>query len=137
MLGEETLGWPEPPKRGEGKSIEEALEEYPDLLAIVDTTEQRVQRPGDEDDQRRHYSGKKKAYTRKTAIVVNERGRIRDVSDSTPGFKHDLQHMTESRVIDNIPEGVTTIGDADFDGLQNYYPERVSVHLIRPGAITP
>ena len=124
ILGEETLGWPEPPKRGEGKSIEEALEEYPDLLAIVDTTEQRVQRPGDEDDQRRHYSGKKKAYTRKTAIVVNERGRIRDVSDSTPGSKHDLKHVVESRVIDSIPEDVTTIGDAGFDGLQNYYPER-------------
>ena len=124
MLGEETLGWPEPPKRGEGKSIEEALRAYPDLLAIVDTTEQRVQRPGDDDDQRRHYSGKKKAHTRKTAIVVNERGRIRDASDSTPGSKHDLKHVVESRVIDSIPEDVTTIGDAGFDGLQNYYPER-------------
>lgn len=124
MLGEETLGWPEPPKRGEGKSIEEALRAYPDLLAIVDTTEQRVQRPGNDDDQRRHYSGKKKAHTRKTAIVVNERGRIRDVSESTPGSKHDLKHVVESRVIDSIPEDVTTIGDAGFDGLQNYYPER-------------
>ena len=124
MLGEETLGWPEPPKRGEGKSVDEALRAYPDLLAIVDTTEQRVQRPGDDDDQRRHYSGKKKAHTRKTAIVVNERGRIRDVSDSTPGSKHDLKHVIESRVIDKIPEDVTTIGDAGFDGLQNYYPER-------------
>jgi hypothetical protein len=25
MLGEETLGWPEPPKRGEGKSIPSVL----------------------------------------------------------------------------------------------------------------
>ena len=123
-LGEETLGWPEPPKRGEGKSVEQALQEYPDLLAIVDTTEQRIQRPGDDDDQRRHYSGKKKAHTRKTAIVVNERGRIRDVSHSTPGSKHDLKHVVESQVIDEIPEDVTVIGDAGLDGLQNYYPER-------------
>jgi transposase len=124
VLGEETLGWPEPPKRGEGKSVEQALREYPDLLAIIDTTEQRVQRPGDDDDQRQHYSGKKKAHTRKTAIVVNERGRIRDVSDSTAGSKHDLRHVVESRVIDHIPEEVTAIGDAGFDGLQNYYPQR-------------
>ena len=123
-LGEETLGWPEPPKRGEGKSVEQALREYPDLLAIVDTTEQRIQRPGDNDDQKRHYSGKKKAHTRKTAIVVNERGRIRGVSHSTPGSKHDLKHVVESQVIDEIPEDVTVIGDAGFDGLQNYYPER-------------
>jgi IS5 family transposase len=123
-LGEETLGWPEPPKRGEGKSIEQVLREYPDLLAIVDATEQCVQRPDDDDRQRRHYSGKKKAHTRKTAIVVNERGRIRDVTHSTPGSKHDLKHVVESQVIDNIPEYLTVIGDAGFDGLQNYYSER-------------
>jgi IS5 family transposase len=123
-LGEETLGWPEPPQRGQGKSVEQALREYPDLLAIIDTTEQRVQRPGDDDDQRRHYSGKKKAHTRKTAIVVNERGRIREVSHSTPGSKHDLRHVVESHVVDEIPQEVTVIGDAGFDGLQNHYPER-------------
>lgn len=123
-LGEETLGWPEPPQRGQGKSVEQALREYPDLLAIVDATEQRVQRPGDDERQRRHYSGKKKAHTRKTAIVVNERGRIRDVTHSTPGSKHDLKHVVESQMIDEIPQDVTVIGDAGFDGLPNYYPER-------------
>ena len=123
-LGEETLGWPEPPQRGQGKSVEQALREYPDLLAIVDATEQRIQRPGDDERQRRHYSGKKKAHTRKTAIVVNERGRIRDVTHSTPGSKHDLKHVVESHMIDEIPQDVTVIGDAGFDGLPNYYPER-------------
>jgi hypothetical protein len=62
-LGDETLGWPEPPTRGKGKSVEEALQECPDLLAIVDTTEQRVRRPRDNDQQKQHYSGKKKART--------------------------------------------------------------------------
>ena len=123
-LGEETLGWSEPPRRGQGKSVEEALREYPDLLAILDTTEQRVQRPGDDDDQKRHYSGKKKAHTRKTAIVVNERGRIRNVSPSTPGSTHDLRHVVESQVVHEVPQEVTVIGDAAFEGLQNYYPER-------------
>jgi len=124
LLGDETLGWPEPPKRGEGKSVEEALREYPDLLAIVDTTEQRVQRPGDKERQRQHYSGKKKAHTRKTGIVVNERGRIRAVTPSTPGSKHDLKHVVEAGVIEKVPPWITTIGDAGFDGLHNYYPER-------------
>lgn len=123
-LGEETFGWPEPPKRGQGKSVEQALQEYPDLLAIVDTTEQRIQRPGDDERQKKHYSGKKKAHTRKTAIIVNQHGRIRDVTHSTPGSKHDLKHVVESRIIDHIPENVTVIGDAGFDGLQNYYPDR-------------
>ena len=41
-LGDATLGWPDPPKRGEGKTAEEALRE---MLAIVDATEQRIRRP--------------------------------------------------------------------------------------------
>lgn len=124
LLGEETLGWPEPPKRGEGKDVAEALQECPDLLAIVDATEQRVQRPSDNDQQKEHYSGKKKAHTRKTAIVVNEHGRIRDVTESAPGSKHDLRLTVEAHVVDRVPEGIPVIGDAGFDGLQNYYPER-------------
>lgn len=123
-LGDESLGWPDPPRRGEGKSVEQVLREYPDLLAIVDTTEQRIQRPSNDERQRKHYSGKKKTHTRKTAIVVNEKGRIRDVTHSTPGSRHDLKHVVESRVIDPIPADVTVMGDAAFDGLQNYYPER-------------
>jgi IS5 family transposase len=94
------------------------------LLAIVDATEQRIQRPGDDARQRHHYSGKKKAHTRKTAILVNERGRIREVTSSTPGATHDLKHVVESQVIDQVPQQVAVIGDAGFDGLQNYYPER-------------
>jgi hypothetical protein len=123
LLGEETLGWPEPPKRGEGKDVAEALQECPDLLAIVDATEQRIQHPSDGDEQRRHYSGKKKAHTRKTGIVVNEHGRIRAVTESAPGSKHDLKLTVESRVVDGVPEGIPIIGDAGFDGLQNYCPE--------------
>lgn len=123
-LGDETLGWPTPPKRGEGKSVEEALRECPDLLAIVDTTEQRVRRPRDNERQKQHYSGKKKAHTRKTGIVVNEQGRIRAVTASTPGSKHDLKHVVEAGVLERVPPGVTAIGDAGFDGLPNYYPER-------------
>ena len=123
-LGDATLGWPEPPKRGEGKTIDQALEAYADLLAIVDCTEQKVRRSQGEDTQKKHYSGKKKTHTRKTAIVVNERGLIRAITSSTPGSQHDLKHVATAGVIDEIPKDVTTVGDAGFDGLQNYYPER-------------
>jgi hypothetical protein len=85
QLEDETLGRPELPKRGEGKSIEQALRDYPDLLAIIDTTEQPVERPGDDEQQKAHYSRKKKRHTHKTQITVNEKGIIRDVSASTPG----------------------------------------------------
>jgi len=41
-VGEATLGWSEPPKRG--KSIAQAREEHPDLFTFVDATEQPVRR---------------------------------------------------------------------------------------------
>jgi hypothetical protein len=122
QLGDATLGWPEPPKRGEGKSIEQALRNYPDLLAVIDATEQPVQRPGDDEQQRAHYSGKKKRHTRKTQIIVNEKGHIRDVSSSTPGSVHDLAHFRQSGAAQRIPEEVTAGGDAGYQGLHREMP---------------
>lgn len=122
QLGDATLGWPEPPKRGEGKSIEQALRDYPDLLAIIDATEQPVQRPSDDEQQRAHYSGKKKRHTRKTQIIVNEKGVIRDISASTPGSVHDLEHFRQSGAAQRIPEKVTAGGDAGYQGLHKELP---------------
>ncbi len=122
-VGEGTLGWPEPPKRGQGKSVAEALATYPDLLAIVDATEQSVCRSSDNDTQRDHYSGKKKRHTRKTQIIVNEHGEIRHLSRSTPGKIHDIKHFRGSGAADEIPPQTTVAGDAGYDGLGHDLPE--------------
>ena len=123
QLGDATLGWPEPPKRGEGKSIAQALHDYPDLLAIVDATEQAVQRSSDNEQQKAHYSGKKKRHTRKTQIIVTEKGEIRDVSASTPGATHDLELFRQSGAAEKIPEEVTAGGDSGYQGLHNELPD--------------
>ena len=123
QLGDETLGWPEPPQRGEGRSIEQALRDYPDLLAIIDATEQPVERPSDNEQQKEHYSGKKKRHTRKTQVIVNEKGVIRDVSASTPGSVHDLEHFRQSGAAQRIPKVVTTGGDAGYQGLHKELPD--------------
>jgi CRP-like cAMP-binding protein len=57
QLGETPSGWPEPPKRGQGKNIEQALHAYPDLLAIVNETKQTDQFPGDPAQQKAPYPG--------------------------------------------------------------------------------
>jgi transposase len=123
LLGDETLGWPEPPQRGEGRSIEQALHDYPDLLAIIDATEQAVERSSDNEQQKVHYSGKKKRHTRKTQIIVNEKGVIRDVSASTPGSVHDLKHFRQSGAAQRIPKEVTAGGDAGYQGLHKELPD--------------
>lgn len=120
-VGEATLGWPEPPKRG--KSIEEVRETHPDLFAFVDATEQPVRRSKDYETQKKHYSGKKKRHTRKVQIVVNEEGIVRDVSRSVPGSMHDRRLFTQSGVANKIPKEVVVGGDAGYQGIQKDLPD--------------
>jgi len=122
-VGEGTLGWPEPPKRGEGKTVEQALQSYPDLFAVIDATEQSVRRSSNDDTQREHYSGKKKRHTRKTQLIVNEEGVIRHLSPSTPGSVHDIKHFRGAGAAEEIPKQVTAAGDAGYDGLGDALPE--------------
>lgn len=123
IVGEGTLGWPEPPQRGQGKNVAQALAEYPDLFALVDATEQAVRRSSDDQTQRQHYSGKKKRHTRKTQLIVNEHGQIRHLSASTPGSVHDLKHFRGSGAGEQIPQQTTVGGDAGYDGLGDDLPD--------------
>ena len=127
-VGESTLGWQEPPKRG--KSIEKVMEEHPDLFAFVDATEQPVRRSKDYETQKKHYSGKKKRHTRKVQIIVNEDGIVRDVSESVPGSVHDRKLFTLSGTPDKIPKGITVGGDSGYQGIQDDLPGYSVITLI-------
>jgi hypothetical protein len=135
VLGEATLDWATPPQRGQTKGLAQARTEHPDLFAIVDATEQPVRRSSKDDEQRKHYSGKKKRHTRKTQIIVNEHGEIRDVSQSTPGSVHDLEHFRQSKVGERIPPDVGVAGDSGYQGLHHELPEHSvgTAHKARRG----
>lgn len=128
--GRDTLGWPE-----EARALLDTADEADDTdgVAISDATEQRVERARDDATQRAHYSGKKKAHTRKTLIVVNERGRWRYVSPSAPGATHDLTLLRQSGAWEQIPADLSLMGDSGFQGLQNDAPSR-SVALPYKGS---
>lgn len=104
--------------------IEAILAAFPQLRAIVDATEQRIRRPKDKEVQKAHYSGKKKAHTRKTQVVVNPQGRIGHVSESAPGSKHDLTLERQSKVNEQLPPQIDLMGDKGYQGLQNDNPQR-------------
>jgi len=125
--GQDTLGWPE-----EARALLDEADEA-DGVAIIDATEQRVERARDDATQRAHYSGKKKAHTRKTLIVVNAHGRLRYVSPSVPGATHDLTVLRQSGALEQIPSDLSLMGDSGFQGLQHDAPER-SVALPYKGS---
>jgi hypothetical protein len=73
------------------RDLPQLLKNTPGLLVLVDTFEQRVQRPSEPAEQRRWYSGKKKAHTIKSQVGVEEEsGRSVDVADSVPGPTADI-----------------------------------------------
>lgn len=120
---EEAFGGKEPPRRGQGRGLPELLQSHPDLVAIIDATEQRIERPQDREQEGLHYSGKRHAPTCKTSIVVNEQGIIRAVTDSAPGRTHDLTQIRHAGVLDHIPLQTEILADAAYTGLDKYLPD--------------
>jgi DDE superfamily endonuclease/Helix-turn-helix of DDE superfamily endonuclease len=137
QVGRDSVWWQEPPAKNEGKTLPQALAENPDLLAILDVMEVTVQRPQGGEQQKAHYSGKKKAHTRKVGILVNEQGRIRGVTDSRPGRIHDLTVFRQSGILGGVPEDTCMIGDKAFQGLQNDWPNHSVGTPFKPGKKTP
>ncbi|WP_376792881.1 transposase family protein [Thermoflexus sp.] len=103
------------------RGIGEVLEA---LLAIIDGTEPRIQRPQDPEAQQPHDSGRRKTHTCKTIIAVDNEGHIRAMTPSAPGSPPDWSLTVESGMIAPISESISVIGDAGCDGLQNDYPDR-------------
>lgn len=137
QVGEATLGWPEPPKRGQGKSLDQVLREEPDLFAYVDATEQRIRRSSNHEQQKEDYSGKKRQQTRKTQFTVNEEGTVRDLSLSSPGSKHDRKHFGDSGTAAKIPKQTVVGGDAGYQGLQDDLPDHSVITPFKKSKLHP
>lgn len=94
------------------------LSEEEILQLVVDATEQRTERRQNGSG----YSGKRKAHTIKTQIVVDHRGDIRHVSASVPGNIHDKKLFDQSGVI--LPD--TAKGDLGYLGTNIAIPFKSS-----------
>lgn len=107
------------PKRAKGRSLEEMIEEFPELKELgilLDGTERPIRRPKDAVKQKEHYSGKKKRHTRKQVTITHPKTqRILAVSEEAPGTMHD------KRIIDEAYLSCTTKlqvrADSGFEGL--------------------
>ena len=109
------------------RALEEILREVPELAIIVDSFEQRVQRPkADKTSKAKdtYYSGKKKQHTLKSQVAVSRRdGTIVDVGDSVPGPTADLVLLEQSGLIDRLPAEAWMMGDLAYLGLDKLHPQ--------------
>jgi DDE superfamily endonuclease/Helix-turn-helix of DDE superfamily endonuclease len=118
--GRDTMRMPDP-GRGRRKTLPQLLAETPGLAVILDTFEQRIQRP--KRPQRAYYSGKKKAHTLKSQVAVDEDGRVVDVADSRPGRWADLKVLRRSGLRRRLPKDVGCLGALAYVGIADWHPQ--------------
>ena len=94
--------------------LETLLKEVPELrLLVLDGVERPVRRPKDKDDQKKNYSGKKKAHRKKNLLVSSER-RVVYLGPTSPGSVHDKKLADESGL--TYPPDALVLKDTGFQG---------------------
>ena len=121
--GRDRMRMPDPGRKRR-RHLDELLQAMPELMVVIDSFEQKVQRPKDDDERDEWYSGKKKTHTIKSQTAVDEdTGEIVDVPDSVPGPRSDLKLLEQSGLMKRLPEGVGGLGDCGYQGIDKLHPK--------------
>jgi hypothetical protein len=120
--GQDTMRQPDP-GRQRRKQLDELLAGIPELVVVIDSFEQKVQRPPDKDKQQRSFSGKKKQHTLNSQVAVDEEtGQIVDVSDGVPGPTPDIHLLDQSDLLEHLADGLAVLGDAAYQDIDKRHP---------------
>jgi hypothetical protein len=125
QAGRDTMRLPGHGERGRRshRTLNDLLVAIPDLTVIIDSFEQRVQRPRDREEADRYYSGKKKHHTLKSQVAIDgETGKVVDVSDSVCGPMSDLKLLEASGLLDRLDPDVGALGDLAYVGMAPLHP---------------
>lgn len=92
--------------------------ELPGGRVLIDATEQRMSRPGKDNATRKWYfSGKKKAFTLKTQVVVDNDIDILAISVCVPGAVHDKKLSDGLQTVARLPDGCEALADKGYQGM--------------------
>jgi len=107
--GHDTMRLPDPGARRR-RQADALRADIPDLTVLVDSVEQRVQRPAV--GQKESYAGKKKAPTVQVQVAVDpQTGKSADVSESVPGPTADSTLRDRSGLCTRVPPAGGSGGD--------------------------
>ena len=110
----QALGYEQPLPEREPANLKTVLQNCPSLEFMLDGTERQINRPKDKADRKQYYSGKKKAHTVKNLVIHDRKGKVRYLSDTYEGKKHDKKIADEEDL--RFPEGSTLWQDTGFQG---------------------
>jgi len=115
--GQDTMRLPDPGRKRR-KQLPELLKDLPELGIIIDSFEQKVQKPREQEEADSYYSRKKKAHTLKSQIAVHpETGYIAAISQSVKGRTADMTLLKDSQLLDEIPAEMALSGDKGYQGI--------------------
>ena len=121
--GRATMKMPDPGRK-KRRQLSDLLAGTPDLAVVIDTFEQRVQRPKTRQVADEYYSGKKRQHTLKSQVAVDEdSGQVAHVADSGTGPTADIKLLEQSDLLNRLPDGVGGIGDLAYVGIDKLHPE--------------
>ena len=96
--------------------LDTLLEQVPELrLLVIDGVERPVRRPKDKNDQKKDYSGKKKAHRKKNLLISSEK-RVVYLGPTNPGSVHDKKLADESGL--TYPPDALVLKDTGFQGYE-------------------
>jgi hypothetical protein len=90
---------------------------------IIDVTEQPIQRPKNKKKQRQYYSGKKKKHTIKKQIIIDDKGKIKQISKSYKGKTHDFNIFKDKKNLKTptlTNRNITILADSGYQGINKY-----------------
>ena len=120
--GQDTMRMPDPGRKRR-RTLDALLAETPDLVVVVDTFEQPVQRHQERSVADTYSSGKKKRHMMKVQVAVNEQtGQVVDVPESALGPTADIKVLEESGLLERLPAGIGAIGDLAYVGIDKLHP---------------
>lgn len=112
------------PGKKRGRTLDDLLQDTPELAVVIDTFEQTVERPTTRSEADAYYSGKKRRHTLKSQIAVDDyTGQIVDIGDSAPGPTADMTLLKQSGLMNRLPSGVGALGDLGYVGIADLHPE--------------
>jgi hypothetical protein len=117
----------------ERAELEEWLAEFPEGALLVDTWEQPIPRPQDQEVQEAYYSGKQAEHTRKNQLITLPKGTdIVDVVIGEKGPRSDSKLFEQTQA--ELPETLQFIGDKAYVGRRH---TTTPVKKPRGGKLTP
>lgn len=102
----------------ERAELERWLAELPEGALLVDTWEQPLPRPSDDEEQEQYYSGKQKEHTRKNQAIALANGvDLVDVVIGEKGPRSDSKLFEQTQ--SELPDNLRFIGDRAYVGRRN------------------